>query len=113
MVKYVDIGQMNQTLIIKSVNPTTDSGGGMTEGTPTTVATIWANIIPLTGSRALEFAQITNGKPYDITINYPIGDFTIDETNILTFDSRTLTIHSVVQIDESLKQYKIIAYEKV
>ena len=110
---YVDIGHLNNKLIVKSVNPTTDSGGGATEGTPTTVTTIWCNIKPMTGNRALEFAQITNGKPYEIVINYPIGDFTIDETNILTFDSRILTVHSVVQIDESLKQYKIIAYEKV
>ena len=169
---YVDIGHLNNKLIVKSVNPTTDSGGGATEGTPTgggnsltsgvlvvgetyiltnwitdddftnvgaasntdgveftasgttptkwtnssvvnKVITIWANVIPMTGNRALEFAQITNGKPYEIVINYPIGDFTIDETNILTFDSRILTVHSVVQIDESLKQYKIIAYEKV
>lgn len=113
MSKFVDIGQMRQKITVSSVNPTTDSGGGATEGTPTTVVTCWAKVMPLTGRRALEFAQITNGKPYEITVNYTFGDYTINELNIITYDSRTLTVHSVVLIDESLEQYKIIAYEKV
>jgi len=107
----VDIGKLRHKVIIKSVNGTDDGQGGETEGTPTTVATIWGNVKPMQGKRALEYGQIIGHKPYTITMNYR-NDITIDNTSLFVYASRTFETHSVITIEEDFKQLEIICYEK-
>jgi len=75
------------------------------------IITVWAYVKPMDGKQAFDFQQITSHKPYVITINYR-EDITIDNTTILEYDSRSLTVHSVIDIGEGSKQLKIICYEK-
>jgi len=103
---------MREAVTIQALNPTTDNQGGMTEGTPTTVASMWAKVSPMTASRTLAEFQLTGSQGYEITINYR-SDVTINQRNILTWNSKTLQIHSVRMQDENRKQFIILAYEKL
>jgi len=105
-------GEMNEKIVIKAVNPTSDGQGGSTEGALTTVCTMWAKVSPFSANRTLQYGQITGSQTYEITMNYR-DDITISATNIIEWNSKTLAVHSVRQTDENRKQYIILAYEKV
>ena len=102
-------GEMREKIIIKSLKTTSDGQGGVTEGTPTTVATLWAKVEPFSASRTLQYGQISGSQSYQITTSY--GQ-TITERNIITWNTKTLAIHSVRMTDEDRKQYIILAYDK-
>ena len=104
-------GRMNRKVAIYTVTATTDSQGGGTEAEALT-RTVWGAVEPMTGSKALQYGQLTNGKPYTITIIKP-SDLTITEANYLIVESKTLAIHSVIEIELDGKYLEIIAYEKV
>ena len=108
------IGRMNKKIIIKTVDTASDGFGGNTEdGTFTTIATVWAKVKPLTGFRALQFGQIVGNKPYEIEFNYQKSNFTVNEQNVLEFESKNFAVHSVIEINEDRKIIKILAYEQV
>jgi len=107
----MDIGKLNRKVIIKAVNGTSDSQGGQTEGAPTTIAVVWANVKPMDGKVALQYGMQQEDKAYMITLNYR-DDITIDNTSLITYDSRDITVHSVIDKDEKMKQLKMVGYEK-
>ena len=104
------IGSFNQKVSIYSITETTDSQGGVTE-TGVLEKTTWAKIEPMTGSRALEYGQLTHGKPYRILMRRR-KDLTLNENYYLVYGSKTFRIHSVVNIEEADSFLEIIAYEK-
>jgi len=103
------IGKMRKRVTIKRVTETSDSIGGATEAYSTT-GTCWAAVNELTGYRALEYAQVIEGKPYEVTTRYR-ADITIDSKCSLTYKTRTLYVHSVTT-DDLNKVFNIIAYSK-
>ena len=108
--KFSTLGRLNRKVAIYTVTETSDSQGGATESGSLT-RTVWANVEPLTGTRAKEYSQITSGKGYRITMIKP-SDITISEGNYLIYDSRTLAVHSVISLDEEDYYLEIIAEEK-
>lgn len=104
------IGSFNQKVTIYSITESSDSQGGASE-TGVSEKTTWAKIEPMTGVRALEYGQLVHGKPYRILMRQR-KDLTLDENYYLIFGSKTLRIHSVVNIEESDRFLEIIAYEK-
>ena len=109
------IGKMRKRLTVKRVTETTDGIGGATEvyaiqGEEGATGKIWAAVNELTGVRALEYAQVIEGKPYEVTTRYRT-DITIDSKCTLTYKSRTLYVHSVTT-DDLNKIFNIIAYSK-
>ncbi len=107
----MDIGKLNKKIAIKAVNPTTDGQGGATEGTPTTSATVWGNVKPMDAKQSLDYGELVGHKLYVITLNFR-DDITIDNTSLLTYDSRDMTVHSVIDKNEESKQLKLVGYEK-
>lgn len=103
-------GELKDKITVKSVTLSDDGQGGSTE-TLTTTASMWSKVEPLTGSRALEFQQITGSQGYTITFSYR-GDIDISTKSVIEYNSETLSIHSVRMIDENRKQFKILAYNK-
>ena len=65
--------------------------------------------MPMKGNKALEYAQIVNGKPYVITTR---ADIEITETNKLVYNDIDLFIHSSIDENNDKKYNKIIAFEK-
>ena len=105
-------GEMKDRIIVKAVNPTSDGQGGNLENELTTVATMWAKVSPFSANRTLMVGQISGSQSYEITFNYR-EDVTINEKNIITWNSKDLMIHSVRQTDEDRTQFIILAYNKV
>jgi SPP1 family predicted phage head-tail adaptor len=104
------IGSFNQKVSIYSITETLDNQGGVTEA-GVKQKTTWAKIEPMTGVRALEYGQLVHGKPYRVLIRKR-KDIAINENYYLVFGSKTLWIHSVINLDEADKFLEIIAYEK-
>ncbi len=108
--KASTLGKLNRKVGIYTVTETSDNQGGASEANALT-RTVWANVEPLTGSRAKEFSQIVSGKGYRVTMIKP-SDLTITEANYLVFDSRRMEIHSVISVEEEDRFYEIIVEEK-
>ncbi len=108
--KASTIGRLNRKVDIYTVTDTPDDQGGGAESNALT-RTVWANVEPLTGSRAKEYSQIVSGKGYRVTMLKP-SDLTITEKNYLVFDSRRMEIHSVISVDEEDRFIEIVAEEK-
>jgi len=104
-------GAYTRKLVLQTITETSDGVGGMTESA-STLATVWASVKPMTGTRLLEFKQLINGVWYDIEIKYRT-DISIVAGNTITFGGRTLTVHTVLNEREELKVYLITAYEKL
>ena len=104
-------GEFRERVIIKSVNPTTDSQGGSTEGTLQTVATMWCKVEPFSASRTLQYGQISGSQSYEITIPYN-GTITFDKGNVLSWNSKDLAVHSVRMQEEDRRQWIVLAYER-
>ena len=105
----MNIAKMRKRVTVKRVTETSDGIGGATEVYSTT-GTIWAEVKELKGHRALEYAQIIEGKPYEVMTRYRT-DITIDSKCTLTYKSRTLYVHTCTT-DEMNKFINIIAYSK-
>ena len=103
-------GELREKVIIKSVTLTSDGQGGSTEAL-SAGTTVWAKVTPLTGSRALEYEQVAGAQGSIITINFR-DDITIDNTSILSWDSKTLTVHSA-KTTEDRRQIEILAFNKI
>jgi len=106
----INIGELKQRVTVLNENNTPDGRGGYTPGTSED-ATTWAKITPLKGSRAVEVGAIVNGKPYLVKLVYRT-DVTIDETTKIVYGSKTLVVHSVIDIDEANYFYELIAIER-
>lgn len=103
-------GRYTRKLVLQTITETSDAVGGVTEAA-TTLATVWAAIKPMTGTRLLEYKQLINGVWYDIEIKYRT-DISIVAGNTITYGGRTLTVHSILNEREELRVYLITAYEK-
>lgn len=56
--------------------------------------TVWADVVPMKGSRSLQAGEIVGGKPYEVVLD--LNDVPgISEDWIIRYNSRDLTIHSI------------------
>jgi SPP1 family predicted phage head-tail adaptor len=106
------IGEFNQRIAIWNTTLTSDSMGGTTESVPTVaLMTVWARIEPMTGTRGLDYAQVTGFQGYTFTMNYR-SDIAINYTNYIMYNSRKFQITSVLNPTEGDTELQILAYEK-
>jgi len=104
------VGKMDSYVDVQNPSTTADNIGGLTT-THASARKMWMRLIPLAGYRALQYNQIVNGKPYDFECIYP-QDFTLSEKSLIIYGSKTLHVHSVINIDEHTRTARGIAYEK-
>ena len=88
------IGRMRSRITLEQRVLTPDTGGGGTTGWQT-LATVWAEIIPLAQRESLEAEQTRARTAYDITIRYRT-DITSDLR--VFFQNRALAIRSVIDV---------------
>ena len=96
-------------LTVSRMTETGDGIGGVTEVAADT-GTAWAAVKELSGSRALEYNQVVEGKIYEIRTRCRT-DITIDNKSIFTYKSRTLYVH-IITTDDLDKEFLIIAHSK-
>lgn len=111
--RTVRAGDMNHQVRIIQSTQASDSQGGRT-GTPSTVAIVWTNIIPIAASRAQAYGLTMTNKPQEIDMRYEDDAFVLTEDDVLEVveTGQTLYVHSVLNADKEYKRYKIVAVEK-
>ena len=109
----VRAGDMTIEVYIKQPTLTEDGQGGRT-GTPATVATVWANVIPLAASRALAYGMVMNNKPHEVDMRWEEDAYTLDEDTTLVevVSGRILHVHSVIDVDRKAERAKLVCTEK-
>ena len=106
----MNTGRMDTYVTVQTSTTATDGIGGSIP-TQATERTMWINLTPMTGFRELQYHQLVNGKPYSFKANYP-EDFTFNETCLIIYGSKTLHIHSIININERTHYAEGVAYEK-
>jgi SPP1 family predicted phage head-tail adaptor len=102
------VGSLRHRLDFKSVGSTTDSFGVTINTTPTTIATLWGSIEPISG-RELELINAVQAEvTHKVVIRYNSG---IDASDQFTHDSRVFQIESVRDADERKAYMLILAKE--
>ncbi|GAA4299400.1 head-tail adaptor protein [Nibribacter koreensis] len=59
---------------------------------------MWAKVTPMTGTRALNAAQILNGRPYEIEVRNP-SPVQVTEDMLVQWDDTFITVKSAVDLD--------------
>jgi SPP1 family predicted phage head-tail adaptor len=91
-------GQFKHWITFLLNEPTQDPNNGDLLSDEGALASMWAKVTPMTGSRALNAGQILNGKPYEIQVRYR-DDIVIDEDLTIQWGNKRIAIHSVVEQD--------------
>ncbi len=97
---------MRDILVLKSVTNTSDGEGGYVP-TIAVVKSIFAKVEPLKESRVLDANQLEYTQAYRIYIRY---DAAINNTNLLNYKGKDLTIHSAIDISGLNQFIEVIAY---
>jgi head-tail adaptor len=106
-------GDMTREFILKQHTLTEDGQGGRT-GAMAEVARIWANVIPLTATRALSYGMVMNSRPHELDAHWEEDAYTLTEDSILedVVSGQVLYIHSVLDADLEHYRAKILCTEK-
>jgi SPP1 family predicted phage head-tail adaptor len=102
------LGKMRHRVEIQTEALTSDGGGGGSSAW-TTVATVWAEVKPLTGSEGLRAMQLTNPVTHEIRMRQR----TIPSGARLLHRGRVLNIAMAVNVDEGDRYLRIMARENV
>lgn len=90
------IGKMRYRVELQSTTDTTDTGGGRAQ-TWSTLAIIYANIIPKSGTERYKHDKITDSVTHEMYIRYRTD---IDPSYRIKYGSRTFSIKSILNVDE-------------
>ena len=102
--KYKDMIQVNY------IANGSNNSGGLT-GNWSVYFSEWGNIKPLNQGRALYYGIVENVQSYAIEMRLIEGK-EITPQMTLTVENKTLTIHSVIELNDAEDRIKIIAYAR-
>lgn len=105
------IGQFDKYITIQAQSRTSDGAGGWSN-TYSDLHTLWADIIPATGTEALQQEQLLGKKPYTITARYSSELAGIDNQNRVKWGTRFFNIHSVINLNEEGEFVEMLAFEE-
>ena len=100
-------GNLRHRVAIQSVTDTASAFGDVSQSW-STVATVWASVTPLTAREALEADQVKTKISHKVTMRYRSD---VSTKNRLSYDSRTLNITSVLNVDEKNKTLVVLCVE--
>lgn len=106
------VGSLSKRITFQKRTTTTDSQGGRAESWAD-VVTVAAKVNSKEYSRALEAQQETYNQAYDIFIRASISQLISPVDYRIRYNGKLLTIHSILDLDEQNRYYKILAYRKV
>ena len=101
------IGELRKRVTIQAETPTTDNAGGYALGW-TDVATVWADIRPLTGNEAFTAEHLEGLVTHRVTMRYVTG---ITTDMRVTYNSRAFNIRAVLNTDERNQWTELLVEE--
>ena len=102
------IGKMRNKVVLQSMSPSTDSGGGqsISWGTATTV---WAKVENLSGTENSFGDQIEDRSNYRFTIRYYSA---LTPKYRISYNSKTFNIQHIASLMEGKERYQVIQAEE-
>lgn len=106
------IGKLRHRVVIQAENATPDGAGGFSDpwASPTVVATVWASVVPLSGSEQFRGMQLEDKITHKITMRYRAG---VTAKNRIVFGTRPFNIRVVRNIDERDRWLELMCEEGV
>jgi SPP1 family predicted phage head-tail adaptor len=101
------IGEMRKQVSIEVEQPTTDNAGGYALGW-TTLATVWAQITPVSGNEVYTAQHLEGHVTHHVLMRYR-DDVTSDMR--LSYNSRVFNIHAVLNTGER-NQWTVLLVEE-
>ena len=103
----MSIGMLRHQVSLQSPTNTTDTGGGAVK-TWTTLAKLWANIKPVSGSEKYRQGQVQETATHHVTIRYRSD---IGTNYRLVYESRNFNIKHIRNIDERDRYMLLVCNE--
>jgi SPP1 family predicted phage head-tail adaptor len=103
------IGTLRQKVSLQSEAQTPDGAGGYTLAW-TTLATVWANIIPISGNEVYAAGHLEGHATHKVTIRWR-SDITPTTDMRLTYNSRVFNIRAVLNRGELNRQFLLYVEE--
>ncbi len=112
--EFVRSGDMDHQVQIKRGTLTDDSQGGRIASANPVIATVWANLMPITANRAQAYGMSMNDKPHEIDMRWEQDayELTENDTLVVVETSQVLYVHSVLNVDKRYERMKVLAVEK-
>lgn len=87
----MNVGKMRERVAIKGYTTATSGTGAITE-TPTTIATVWASVMPIRGNESQDVGRLAAIQTYLVKIYHRTD---VDTSNYITWGSKDMQIRSV------------------
>lgn len=106
-INIINAGILKDTATL--IQPTyTPNGRGGNTVDYTSFGVVWCSAIPVRDNRKLEQAAINYNQAYKFIIRVQNVSLTNDWR--ITFNGKTYTIHSIIDIDQRYQYWEILAY---
>lgn len=102
------IGRLRHCLTLEAADRTSDGGGGASE-TWATVATVWAEITPTSGSESVDADALTGRISHEIVFRYRTD---VAPVMRLRSAARLFEIAAVIDVDERRRWLKCLCVER-
>ena len=101
------LGQLRKRVTLQAETPTTDGAGGYALAW-TNIATVWAEIVPVSGKK-LSFAEHLEGRvTHHVTLRYQ----SVVTTDMrLAYNGRVFNIHAVLNFEERNRWTELLVEE--
>ena len=103
------IGQLRKQIAIQAETQTPDGAGGYALAW-TVLATVWADIEPVSGNKIFAAQHLEGHVTHKITTRYR-SDMTITTDMRAVYNNRAFNIHAVLNTDESNQWWELLVEE--
>jgi len=103
------IGKFRHFITLQGKGTTRDSGGRISSGF-STIASVYANVVPKSGKEVYKQGKLIGSVTHEITIRYRTD---ITNASRISFNNKFFNIRSIINIDERDRYLKLMCEEGV
>ena len=103
------LGKFRHFITLQGQGTTRDSGGGISSGF-STIASVYANVVPKSGKEIYKRGKLVGSVTHEITIRYRTD---ITNASRISFNNKFFNIRSIINIDERDRYLKLMCEEGV
>ena len=103
------LGKFRHFITLQGQGTTRDSGGGISSGF-TTIASVYANVVPKSGKEIYKRGKLVGSITHEIIIRHRTD---ITNASRISFNNKLFNIRSIINIDERDRYLKLMCEEGV